>query len=156
MTHLFRNIAPLLAAVAITLFAGYPAHAEEVNESGWFVPDVKAYGLELPAFTTEKDLVSRCPGREHVQTLWMVNGFRFPDEARAKYGIKSGDDLVLVAVNTLQGKVSSMFIDTDLKYPMEITLVDPEGDGVFSDLYGPDEKHIDTPDWILKLCGSTP
>ncbi|TVM18746.1 hypothetical protein DPQ33_04545 [Oceanidesulfovibrio indonesiensis] len=155
MTRTLRRIAVLLAIIAFAVLYSRSAHAEEFNEKGWFVPDVEAYGLKLSAYTTKKDLVSRCPGREHVQTLWMVNGYRFPDDVRAKYGIESEEGLVLVAVNTLGDNVTSVFIDVDLEYPMELTLVDREGDGVFRHLYGPKDRRIDTPEWILELCNGT-
>ncbi|MFW5734005.1 MAG: hypothetical protein ACOCWR_02995 [Oceanidesulfovibrio sp.] len=155
MTAMSRRIAVLLVTLGLTLSQGVPAFGEEFREPGWFVPDVAAYGLELTEYTAQRDLVSRCPGREHVQTLWMVNGYRFPAEARAKYGIVSEEALVLIAVNTLDGRVTSVFIDRDLDYPMEITLVDREGDGVFRHLYGPEDKRIDTPEWLLEQCNGS-
>ncbi len=155
MIRPLRCIAVLLVILGLALLPSNPALAEEANEKGWFIPDVEAYGLELTGYASEKDLVSRCPGREHVQALWMVNGYRFPPEARATYGIASEEGLVLIAVNTLKGRVTSIFIDTNLEFPMEITLVDREGDGVFRHLYGPQDRRIDTPEWLLELCNGT-
>ncbi len=149
-----RCVVALALGVVLMAWNATPTLAEEVNDAGWFVPEYERYGLQLTSHTRDRDLVARCPGREHVQQLWLMNAFRLPQAVREEYDLAE-DALLLLVVNTLasNGRVSSIFLDTDLTFPMETTLVDRAGDGVFRHRYGPEDTRIDTPPWLLEACG---
>ena len=106
-----KKIRQALAGIALAVsVASMPAKAEEINPNGWPVPDVassKSFGCKM------KDIISEIPGKE------------------TKLCIYQAEDGTYFNSLSTNGQRYGFYVDTDGKPPMEYTLIDTVGDGVY-------------------------
>ena len=57
-------------------------------------------------------------------------------------------DEVLVVTYTIKGRVYCVLVDRDWKPPVELTLIDRRGDGMFEPIGG--DETFSAPDWVTK------
>ncbi len=90
------------------------ANAEEYNPKGFKTPDVKSARFIREK---QKDIIDEIPGKETTLKV---------------YKTKEGTYFNTLSID---GKLYGFYIDTDGKPPMEYTLADQKGDGVFRHKY---------------------
>ena len=88
--------------------------AEEYNPNGWPVPNISEAKL---LGQKKKDIIAEIPGKETL-----LKGYKSPDGT---------------FFNTLEynGHLFGFYIDTNGKPPMEYTVLDQDGDGLFRNKY---------------------
>ena len=87
------------------------ARAMEVNPDGWPVPDVNSATLVR---TTQKDLIESVPGNETTIQVYRT-------AAGTVFNVLSYSD-----------RVYGYFVDTDGEPPIEYALMDPDGNGKYT------------------------
>ena len=93
-------------------------NAEEVNSDGWPLPDLAD---SVIITETTKDVLPNITGKETTLRVYRTS------------------DVTVFNVLIYNGRVYAYYIDTDGKPPMEYSLVDLDGDGIFRHRYKPHE-----------------
>ena len=109
------------------LYAGV-ANAEEYKGEGWPVPD-----LTNAKFLGERksDILKGILGKESLEKGYKVSNGNY------------------VHILIYDEKYFGYYVDTNGNYPMEYTLLDENGDGIFRNKYSREE--IPTPEYLKKL-----
>lgn len=139
-----------LSAVLLCLAAS--AWAGEFRQEGWPLPDM-AKSRRLIDLEGKKDLIKECPGQEVYQEAWAIKVGDLSPAFRQAYGVVRKDNAYLTFnVNKLDKgrKVVSYYFDLDGGSPMDLTVVDAEGQGRFQYKYS--EAEVPAPAWVLKTC----
>jgi hypothetical protein len=148
-----HTIQALLAALLLACLQAAPAAAMEYREQGWPTPDT-SNALRLYEYDARKDLIHGCPGVDVYQEVWAVNAEKLDPAFVRAYGVdlEPGTVVYFNVNRILPGRrIMSYYLDSDGAAPMDFTLVDQDGDGVFRHLYT--EPWTPTPDWIRPYCG---
>ena len=106
--------------------------AAELKAAGWPIPDVAS-----ARFLKERqsDLISELPGAETRQTAYLTPAGTVFNTLHAK------------------GRLYGFYVDTDGKPPMEYTLLDLNGDGVFE--HKSSKENWATPSYLLSEAPTT-
>lgn len=143
----------LVALLWIALAAPAALAAGEYKKEGWPVPPT-GKAIRLYDDEGKKDLLDGCPGLDVYQEVWVVRVGDLSPEFRKAYAVKLGDDeMISFNVNRLlKGRrIVSYYIDTDKKAPVDFTIVDTTGSGVFDTRYAA-EKSVPAPAWVVAIC----
>jgi hypothetical protein len=120
-------------ALAGSLGLAKVVKAEEFNPNGWPIPDITR--VEKGAVVI-KNIIKTSPDEETI-----VRAYKTPQGTyfNTLSIIKDGKEIIY-----------GYYIDTDGKPPMEYTLIDHQGDGIFRHRYGGDE-YWPIPRFLLDL-----
>lgn len=141
----------LVLTLTLTILTFGVALAGEYKKEGWPMPP--ADQSVKVKYLNRIDHIEECPGVDVVQELWVIPAGALSPEFKATYDIDLPDDATIrYQVNKLidTGQPVSIYMDTDDTHPMDITLVDENGDGTFRLRHL--EGRIPTPQWVREHC----
>ncbi len=101
-----------------------PSLAQEINEGGWPIPDLK--GL--------------IPYSIAIKT---VDGI---EKITEKFYTPTGGHVARILGN---GRVYAYVVDSDQDPPIDYLLLDPDGSGIFTQKFGPHDFYL-IPEWVSK------
>ena len=128
------------------------ALAGEYRAEGWPVIDLEV-AAQVKGRIMRKDLIEVCPGVDIEQELYVVNTDNLSPRVKEAYGIDLPKGTIIMFIkNSLieTGQTVGYYMDSNGVDPMDITIVDDKGDGVFRMKYGPEDFPI--PQWIADIC----